>query len=187
MRMNLISSPHQFQREARNRRSVRGRLLSFFRLTPLLAALFLIGACQHYSPTHHSGSAWQVGQPLQQRTNTLDFHYTGYTESGESGVSGSATLRSGMVPGWVAYYEQAALLVFVTDQRGRILEQHRVPFPTGTPASEPLQFSVRLDSPIRLDDRSFYISFGYNLMFCEFDPGTGTSGRKLLRHEAGYK
>ena len=144
--------------------------------------------CQHYSPTHSSGNPWLLERPMSQVTNTLEFQYVGYTESGmESGVKGEAIIQAGLLPEWVAYYEQATVMVYVTDQRGRIVEQHRQDYQQGKKVAEPLYFDFKLDSPVRLDDRTFYISFGYFLELSEFDPISEQSGRKIIRHEAGYK
>lgn len=144
--------------------------------------------CQHYSPTHSSGNPWLLEQPMSQLTNTLEFQYIGYTESGmEGGVKGEARIPAGVLPEWAGYYEHAAVVVYVTDQRGRIVEQHRQEYPQGMKIAEPLYFDFKLDSPARLDDRTFYISFGYFLELSEFPPTSEQHGRKIIRYEAGYK
>ena len=102
---------------------------------------------------------------------------------------GTAAVRRESLPEWVQYYEQASIVLYLTDQSGRVLEQHKLDYPAGLKLSRPLEFEFSLDSPLRLDDRSFYISFGYFMLFSEFEPGQDekSGGRKTIRHEAGYK
>ncbi|MBQ4132478.1 MAG: hypothetical protein IJD04_01925 [Desulfovibrionaceae bacterium] len=157
----------------------------------LLCALVLLllgEGCSSYSPTYLSGNPWQIDRPITQATNTLNFSYLGYTESGrESGLKGEAVIRPELLPPWASCYARAVIMVYVTDQRGRILEQHRQEYAPGTPVAQPLPFDFRLDSPSSLDDRNFYISFGYFLEISEFDPALSSGGKRLFRHEAEYK
>ena len=169
--------------------SRQGRCSLFF--LPILLLLCMVAAgfgCRYYSPTHRSGNPWLLDQPMRQATNTLLFQYVGYTESGmESGIRGEARLLPGSLPEWAAYYTQAKVLVYVTDQGGRVVEKHQQEYAPGTPIGQTLFFDFNLDSPSQLDDRNFYISFGYFLEISEFAPETSHEGRKLIRHEAEYK
>ena len=166
--------------------------LSFFRLAPVFAcSVFLsVGAlgCQQYSATHSTGNPWQIDRPMLQQTNVFDFSYVGEAVDGQAVCRGIAAVRPGALPGWVKYYEQASIVLYLTDQSGRILEQHKLDYPAGLPVDKALEFRFNVDSPTQLDDRSFYVSFGYYMLFAEFDSlgGEGSGGRKIIRHEAGY-
>lgn len=171
-------------------------LCSAFGFAPLFLSILLIlgcGGCQQYSSTHATGHPWQVDRTLLQTTNVFNFNYAGFVQGSEAVCKGTATIRPGALPDWVKYYEQASIVLYLTDQSGRILEQHKLEYAPGQNVAQPLEFEFRLDSPLRLDDRSFYISFGYFMQFSEFAPassferGEGNGGRKVIRHEAGYK
>ena len=167
--------------------------LSFFRLVLAFAfsAFLSAGAlgCQQYSATHSTGNPWQVDRALSQQTNVFDFSYVGEVVDGQAVCRGIATVRPGVLPDWVKYYEQASVVLYLTDQGGRILEQHKLDYPAGLPVGKALEFRFEVDSPTRLDDRSFYISFGYFMLFAEFDSAGGkeSGGRKTIRYEAGYQ
>ena len=134
----------------------------------------------------------RIGVPAifrhSQQTNVFDFSYVGETVDGQAVCRGIAAVRPGALPGWVKYYEQASIVLYLTDQSGRILEQHKLDYPAGLPVDKALEFRFNVDSPTQLDDRSFYVSFGYFMLFAEFDSlgGEGSGGRKIIRHEAGY-
>ena len=154
----------------------------------LVFSFFIFNAgCATYSATHNMGNPWQVGKKQILETNLLTFTYTAQAGPEQlSSIKGAAQVRAGELPAWAVYYEEASIMVYVTDYRGRILEEHRLEVAPGLVSSS-LPFEFEINSPVRIDDNNYYISFGYFFVFAETDPILGTGGRKIIRQEGSYK
>lgn len=172
------------------------RKICFFRLlAPLsffVCLAFALAACSSYSAAHLKRNPWQVAPHQQLTSQTLNFIYTVEpSPEGGSLLKGSASPLPGGLPSWATWFEQGSIIVYVTDSTGRIAEEKLVEF-LPQPVHEPLTFECSLDIPTSMDDRSYFVSFGYYIVPTDTKPAGQDSAnqtvqpRKIIRHEGAY-
>lgn len=174
------------------------RKVCFFRLLAVLSFFVCLAfaGCASYSAAHLKRNPWQVAPHQQLTSQTLNFIYT-VEPSPEGGAGGGSLLKGsasplpGSLPTWAAWFEQGSIIVYVTDSTGRIAEEKLVEF-LPQPVHEPLTFECSLDIPTSLDDRSYFVSFGYYLVATDLKPSDEDGAdqtlqpRKIIRHEGAY-
>lgn len=148
----------------------------------LSLVLTLLAGCARQTVGHLARAQMQTDTPQTISLQYLRVTYQVVPQPDSVSVRGHASPVPGALPDWARWYEQLAVMIYISDAAGRVLTTVEYDYPPGAVHSDDAFPFERLFPLDAVGSGPLYVSFGYRMVTSEHEPvpDTGCSGRSLV-------